>query len=198
MKKNTSSEKSALRKKMLDLRDSMQLDDISRKSTMIQRRLFRLAEFRQAKVIMFYVSFRSEVATHEMIKHSLLNGKVVAVPAVNLAQKELEPFCIGSLDQLVPGTYGVLEPNKHRKQAGLKAIDLIIVPGCAFDLNGFRLGYGAGYYDEFLARDLSITSVGLAFELQVVPEIPHESRDVPVDLLVTEKRVSRCPQSRPA
>ncbi len=197
MKKNISSEKSALRKKMLGLRDSMQPDDISRKSTMIQRRLFRLAEFRQAKVIMFYVSFRSEVATHEMIKHSLLSDKVV-VPAVNLAQKELEPFYIESLDQLVLGAYGVLEPNKHRKQAGLKAIDLIIVPGCAFDLNGFRLGYGAGYYDKFLAGDHSITSVSLAFELQIVPEIPHETRDIPVNLLVTEKRVIRCPQSHQA
>ena len=199
MKNEIDSKKSELRQKMIDVRDALSSDSISSKNSLIQQLLFELPVFQQAQVVMFYVSFRSEVATQLMIEDALLSGKEVVVPAVNLTQKELEPFQIENMDQLTLGTYGILEPVNRQKPAEVEVIDLVIVPGCAFDPQGYRLGYGVGYYDRFLKTVAGSCSVGLAFELQMVPEIPRqESHDVPVDLIITEKRVIDCRQSRPA
>ncbi len=191
------SEKSAFRKKMLEMRDALSPDEISQKSFLIQELLFRLQQFQHASLIMFYVSFRSEVTTLKMIELALSLGKKIVVPAVNLIQEELQTFPIGDLDDLTPGTYGILEPKMRSKPAAPEAIEIVIVPGCAFDLNGFRLGYGVGYYDKFLRQATASISIGLAYEIQVFPEIPHvEPFDMPVDKIVTEKRVIRCQQSR--
>jgi 5-formyltetrahydrofolate cyclo-ligase len=196
MKNELSNTKKKMRKKMLDLRASLGPADIAKKSSLVQKLLFDLPEFRQAQVVMFYVSFRSEVKTGEMIQAALDLDKKIVVPAVSSDRQALEPYFIDSLDQLTPGTYGVPEPKSREKRADSGSIDLITVPGCAFDPEGFRLGYGGGYYDRFLGQDQNAAAVGLAFELQMVPKVPAlKPHDLPVDLIVTEKRVIRCRRS---
>ena len=191
--------KKDLREEMLGLRDSLSEAEIARRSVLIGRLLFELPEFRRAGAVMFYVSFRSEVRTQEMIQAALELGKKIIVPAVSSDRQALEPFFVDGLDQLAPGAYGILEPKDRERRAALEDIDLIAVPGCAFDPEGYRLGYGGGYYDRFLSTRQTATAVGLAFELQIIPDVPRtQNHDIPVDLIVTEKRVIDCRRSRPA
>lgn len=191
-------EKSALRKNILKKRDRLSPQEISKKSSAIQKLLFELPDFQDASLIMFYVSFRSEVETTKMIKAALSIGKQIAAPAVDPIQKELEPFPITDLDALAPGNYGILEPRMRSNPLALETIQLVIVPGCVFDLRGFRLGYGVGYYDRLLQHIPSTVAIGLAYELQLVQEVPCvEPHDQPVDKIVTEKSVIYCQRSGP-
>lgn len=156
------------------------------KSRKIGELLFALPEFQSARIVMFFASFRSEVETGLMIRHALTSGKRVILPKVK--GKDLALFEIRDFEKDVsPGTWGILEPVASRS-IDLAEIDLIIVPGVAFDERGNRLGYGAGYYDRLLSTFTNAT-VALAFELQIVPQIHADPHDVPVKKIVTEKRI---------
>ena len=137
---------------------------------------------------MFFVSFNSEVNTHEMIKNALGN-KTTVVPKVE--QHEIEPSVIIDFDNLMPSKLGILEPIEAMKIA-YKHIDLVLVPGIAFDMEGHRIGYGYGYYDKFLKKVPKAVKIGLCFDFQVVDKVPREEHDVPVDLVVTEKGIVEC------
>lgn len=188
--------KDVLRKEISAIRDCLSRQEILSKSYLIGERLFALSEFKSASLIMFYVSFRSEVETAPMIREALSLEKQIAVPAVNLEQKELELFAINDLIDLEPGAYGIPEPKEKSKPVRSESLELIIVPGCVFDHRGFRLGYGAGYYDKLLAKVPGRTSIGLSFECQLVSEILHiEPHDIPLKMIITEKRVIDCQQS---
>jgi len=184
--------KNQLKKSIIENRNSLTREDILEKSVKIQEKLFNLQQYKQAKTIMFFVSFNSEVNTHEMIKDALKN-KIIVVPKV--VHHEIEPSIILDFDSLIQsGRFGILEPIELMK-ISYKNINLVLVPGIAFDKNGHRVGYGFGFYDKFLARVPKAVKIGLCFDFQVVDEIPHEQHDVPVDLIVTEKRVIECNNS---
>jgi 5-formyltetrahydrofolate cyclo-ligase len=135
---------------------------------------------------MFYASFQSEVETHHMIRRALAEGKRVVLPKVK--GKELELIEIKSFDKdVLPGAWGIPEPERGMP-AELKDISLIVVPGAAFDEKGNRIGYGAGFYDKLLPLYKGRT-VALAFELQIAPEVPADAHDIPMHMIVTEKRV---------
>lgn len=156
------------------------------KSREIEERLFSLPEFLSAQVIMFFASFRSEVETIPMIRRALRMGKRVVLPKVQgneLALYEIHDF--GSDVEL--GSWGIPEP-KTVMPAVLADIDLMIIPGAAFDRQGNRLGYGAGFYDKLLPA-FEKAAVALAFEAQIVSEVPAEKHDVPVRKIITEKRI---------
>ena len=143
---------------------------------------------------MFYVSFGSEVATHEMINRCFNTGKKVVVPLVDKQKRRLIPYRINSFDHdLTNGTMGILEPKKDRCREVLpKDVDIAIVPGLAFSEDGWRIGYGGGFYDRFL-RELKIKTVSLAFEMQIIDHLPFSPHyDVPVGCIVTEKRIVHC------
>jgi 5-formyltetrahydrofolate cyclo-ligase len=196
-------EKSKLRRKILSLRDSLFEREIEKKSSFIKEKLFSLREYKNAKVIMFYVSTRSEVKTEEMIKESLsakrqdLNeNKRIVVPVTQLKEKKLLLSELKDYDrELEPGTFNILEPKKEFfRPVKPEEVDLVVVPGIAFDEKGNRLGYGGGFYDNFLrkrgqATFLKWTSIGLAFETQIVEEIPVGREDIKVDFIVTENRI---------
>lgn len=189
-------EKNVLRKKILMQRDALSSKEIFENSSRIQKLLFALPEFQSASLIMFYVSFRSEVETRNMIKEALKQGKQLAAPAANLKTKELQVFAFKSPSDLTPGAHGILEPQNQSSPIVKNTLELIIVPGCAFDKKGFRLGYGAGYYDRFLREVPSAKAIGIAFDFQVLPKIAGiEPFDQPVSKIVTEKRVINCRQS---
>jgi len=181
--------KNQLKESILEKRNSLPQEEIIEKSNKIKNNLFNLAQYKKSKTIMFFVSFNSEVSTHDMIKESL-KTKTVIVPKV--AHHEIEPSVIIDFDNLVPGgKFGILEPIEAMKIA-YKNIDLILVPGIAFDKEGHRIGYGFGYYDKFLKKVPKAFKIGLAFDFQVVDKVPREEHDVPVDLIVTEKEVIEC------
>jgi 5-formyltetrahydrofolate cyclo-ligase len=180
--------KEALRGQILSLRNQLTLDDRILRSKNIQERLFGLEEYRKAKTVLFYVSTGSEVHTHDMIK-TALRDKKVAVPVSNLEDLSIEPALIRSMDELKPSRIGILEPE-NPAFLPLDNIDLIVVPSIVFDQKGHRIGHGKGYYDRFLARfTRKIPMVGLAYDPQVVEEVPAEGHDIPVHFVVSEEKL---------
>ncbi len=182
--------KQKIRKAILEERNKLTEKDIKEKSKQIKSKLFSLPEFKKAKTVMLFASFGTEVFTHDMIKEALKH-KQVAVPVVkgdNLIASKIIDFN----DLNKKSKFGILEPSKI-KEVDINEIDLVIVPGVAFDCAGYRIGYGKGYYDKFL-NDFEKEKVALAFELQIQKELPNEDHDVVVDKIVTEKRIIRCDQ----
>ncbi len=181
-----------LRWAILRARDALSSQDIRRCSEAAGSRLFTLPEFGSAGTVMFFVSFGSEIETRPMIEQALKLGKRVVVPRAQPARRALTPCELRHpAEELIPGHYGILEPKPGCAVVPTEEIELVVVPGVAWGEDGYRVGYGGGYYDRFLRRCKQALRVGLAFEMQVVPEVPHGRSDLPVDLLVTEAVVRR-------
>lgn len=180
--------KKELRRIFLKTRSELAAEDIIEKSAKIMSRLFSLSEFRGAKTIMFYVDAGNEVKTRDGITKALSEGKRVVVPKVKKGYGLLA-IEIKSLDELSPGTFGILEPAGE-KGISPEEIDLVVVPGVAFDKRGNRMGYGAGYYDSFLPKlRPEVKKVAVAFEMQVTDSLPAEEHDVKMDLIITENTI---------
>ena len=181
--------KKLMRKEIVTKRNSISADVRQEKSILIKERLQKLKIFAQAYTVLFYVSFGSEVETHQLIKDTLKTEKQVAVP---LAHKDgLLIKIITDFKQVKPGTWNILEPSNKQPDIDLKVINLVIVPGVAFSKNHYRLGYGGGYYDKLLSQEdeAGFTSIGLAFDEQIVNELPVEKHDKKVDFVLTDKRI---------
>lgn len=187
-------QKKTLRRYALSIRRSLSQEIIKRKSGKIQEKLFNLPLFKGAGVILFYISLPDEVQTYKMIKDSLRIGKRVAVPAVNLEKREIIPFELKNPGfKLVSGPFGIPQPRESDCCPLLiEDIDLVVVPGVAFDKQGKRIGFGKGFYDRFLSRLTDAKSVALAFECQIFDKVPCEKHDIPVDFIITEKQVIEC------
>jgi len=187
--------KGELRKNILRLRMALSKEELFVKSSAVAERLFALSQFKQAGVIMFYLDFRNEVQTGDMIKEVLRVGKRVVIPITDAKNVRLIPSEILDFPgDVVPGTWGILEPKPECvRPVDAKDIDLVVVPGVAFDVKGNRLGYGGGFYDRFnpTTRPDS-TLVALAFELQVLPDVYPEAHDYKVHYVITEDRVIDC------
>jgi len=187
-----------LRKKVLSLRRSLSCKEIQEKSKKIKERLFALPVFGDARMVLFYLSLRDEVQTQDMIKEALKLNKTVAVPLVRVKQREVLPVKLCSFDEgFAVGPLGIPQPGGNLNHLlSLDEVDLAIVPGIAFDEKGNRLGFGMGFYDRFLKKLSGRAKVvSLAFELQLVERIPCQPHDMPVDYIVTEKRVIHCENS---
>jgi 5-formyltetrahydrofolate cyclo-ligase len=164
---------------------------VDSKSSIIIDRLKKLPEFESAQTIHCYVAWRHEVNTHGLIQDLLEKGCTIVVPVVDLANRTLLHSLIKDFSDLKPGPLGILEPRKDRIiPIKLSEIDLILVPGIAFDLTGHRIGFGGGYYDEFLSK-VKAPKVGLSFHFQIVDKIPTRSEDQRVDIIISEKGVYR-------
>jgi len=161
-------------------------EDQRRKSEAIRRKLFRLAVFRRAKTVMCYVSLSYEVETRRLIEQMLQAGKRVVVPVVQ--QHELVPSELRDpATELAQGTFGVWEPIPEAvRPVPLDELDLVLVPGLAFDQTGKRLGHGQGYFDRFLARlPVTTQTVGLCFDLQLLDHLPTRSHDQTVQTVLS-------------
>jgi len=180
--------KDEIRKRLLRIRRSLSREKVLEMSREIKERLFDLPEYRSCKVIMFYIAHDNEVETREMIIDSL-NNKKVLVPYTSLESDMIYPVEIENLDDLEKCAFGILEPQNKKIYRG--DIDVIIVPGIAFDLRGYRIGYGKGFYDRFL-RGANALKIGIAYDFQIVDRISEDKNDVPVDMIVSEKRVLLC------
>lgn len=157
-------------------------------------RLLELPEVAQAEVILTSVSVRSELSTIGLIEHVLAAGARLLVPFV-ADDGRLAATWVTSLEDLKPGYRGIPEPRARMPVAPTEA-DVIVVPGVAFDTSCHRLGYGGGFFDAFLASAPRAWRIGLAFECQIVDEVPSLDHDEPVDVVVTEDRVIRADPAR--
>jgi 5-formyltetrahydrofolate cyclo-ligase len=187
--------KKEIRRKIMKKRLSLSPEYIKNISEQVCINLAGTAEYIDSQNIMFYVATRSEVQTEEMIKISVNVGKYIYVPIILTECINLAPSAIYYFNsELEKGKMGILEPKKeYYRLFPPEEIDLIIVPGVAFDLSGNRIGRGFGYYDNFLRKVCSSAKIiALAFEMQIVKKIPNDKNDIPVHKIITEKRIINC------
>ncbi len=163
-------------------------------SKIICDRFMALPEYASAKTVMFYIDVRAEVRTRHSLPAALTSGKTIIVPWCN-DQGELELFRLADMNELAVGMYKILEPKPElrslpEKQCRVEELDLVMVPGVAFDRRGSRMGHGKGYYDKLLQHARANTPlVALAFECQLFPEIPVAPHDIFMDKIITEAAV---------
>jgi 5-formyltetrahydrofolate cyclo-ligase len=182
--------KSSQRLQIIEKRRHISPDDRRRRSGAIWSALANLPGFDDASPLASYISYGEEVETVDGIVGLLRQGRRVAVPSMGFPDGEPAFSLITSWDELSANAFGILEPRReHLCAVAPHHIPFFLIPGVAFDLRGHRLGYGLGFYDRALsgvsARSLL---VALAFETQIVDEVPVVSHDLPVDIIITEKR----------
>lgn len=141
----------------------------------------------KANYIMIYYSVRNEANTVHIINYLLKAGKTVALP-VCTPERDLQAVVITDLSQLQPAPFGLMEPGPGADLLENSKLELIVIPGIAFDEKGHRLGHGAGYYDRFLLKTPNAFKLGLAYDFQLLPEIPAESHDIKMNGLLTPTR----------
>ena len=180
------------REKVLGYRNRLTDKELLKKSLEVKKKLFELEKFIQADLIMFYIDFRKEVKTEFMIKEALNLGKRVVVPISQVEDRSLLLSELKDYDkELELGTYDILEPKEeYIRPVEYEELDMVLVPGVAFDEELNRLGYGGGYYDRFSAKLADeVDRVALAFEIQIVEEVVTGEYDLPVDKILTEERI---------
>lgn len=181
-------EKAGLRQHLLTARLALSPGLRSTWDLAAQGQLIASNAFAAARTLLLYMPFRGEVATSAIADTARAAGKRVVLPKVVRSGHGLTLHQIDSdPGDLAPGAFGILEPRAGTPQVARNEIDLVVVPGVAFDRQGGRLGYGGGYYDRLLADLPTACKLGLAYALQVVDRLPREPHDVPMDGLATER-----------
>ncbi len=183
------SEKKLLRQSVLELRDAIPLEERLERSHCLTERLLETLEFQQAEYPMGYCSMGSEYETWGVLKNVLDRGKCLVLPRVHPQQKILELFRVTCLESgLKKGVWGIREPDPDICElVPLYQVDFVLMPGVAFDGQGYRLGYGGGFYDRLLASaDPDLCKVAVAFREQRVNRVPREPHDIPLSQLITD------------
>ncbi len=153
-----------------------------------------LSEFKKAKGIGAFASTPNEINTFPVLDGTLKGGKKLYLPKVVRGKTHFDYYSIQDLKNFAPGAFGILEPTSHHP-ADWDELDLVLVPGLAFDRQGNRLGFGKGYYDHILPH-LKKTAlvIGMAYSFQIVEKVPFTSEDFPMKALLTEKEFRFCPK----
>ncbi|HZY46400.1 MAG TPA: 5-formyltetrahydrofolate cyclo-ligase [Candidatus Bathyarchaeia archaeon] len=188
-------EKEQVRRYILRLRDRQSLRDIEMRSQEILEQVLLLHEYVRARGIACYVNKDSEVDTRPLIRRALDSNKRVLIPVVKRGDIDLIFSELKDLGkELAPGSFNIPEPKpEYLRPQTLDAVDVLFVPGIVWDKEGYRLGWGRGYFDRVL-RTLPghVRSIGLSFNIQLVNHVPRDQFDLPVNTVVTESRVLRC------
>jgi 5-formyltetrahydrofolate cyclo-ligase len=188
---STQAAKIELRKSVIERRSSMSLPARQTANRTISKRILAMGGFNDAQTVMAYMSIAAEFSTMELVRETLVQGKILILPKVNREKKQLDLFRVKNIDaDLSPGVWGILEPNPERCEKIIaEDIEFVLVPGVAFDAQCNRLGYGGGFYDRLL-EDLGpfASLVAPAFELQIVERVPIEEHDIPLNVIVTEEQ----------
>lgn len=177
-------DKPILRRKYREIRELV--PDKETKSHTIFNKIINLPEYKNAQNIALYSNFSSEVDTRELIIYSLQQEKHIYLPKIT-TEHNMNFYRIKSLKELNSlNKYGILEPSSNYP---MKNIDLIIIPGICFDINKNRLGFGAGYYDNFLKKHQKITKIGICFDEQILYDnlINASIDDMPMDIIISDK-----------
>ena len=184
--------KSEIRRNMVEVIENLSEDKITEKTKAIENRLFEFANFLEATIVLLYVNGPGEVATERIIKKCYGFGKMVILPSFGTETFNVDLMKVDNIDtDLVQGARNALEPDRDTcKTVPIECIDIAIVPGIAFDEKGCRLGTGDGYYDRLIPSLPATTrKVALTMEEQMVPQIPMESHDKHVDIIITDQRI---------
>ena len=186
--RNIREEKKALRSFFRGLRDSIPEEERNASDLCMQKNLFQLYQYQSADTVLTYVSKASEPDTFRIIKRAWRDGKRVAVPRCIDGTCQMAFYYITTFKQLTAGSFGVMEPKPAQCQPfdGSGQGSICLVPGMAFDCQGYRLGYGKGYYDRFLSGYQGFT-VGLCYSKCVRWSLPRSKYDKPVGMLVTDR-----------
>ncbi|WP_163328378.1 5-formyltetrahydrofolate cyclo-ligase [Desulfurobacterium thermolithotrophum] len=179
--------KSLLREEIKKKRLLLPENEVKAKSIKIVKKLWEIIP-KEAEIFMFYAPFKKEVDLLPFARKLLSIGKRVVFPRVS--EKDIIPLEIFSLKDLSPGYLSILEPPLEYSRV-VKKIDVVFVPGIVFDLHCFRIGYGGGFYDRFLAKQKVRTKIGICFDFQIVERVPRDPFDIPMDVVVSEKREIR-------
>jgi 5-formyltetrahydrofolate cyclo-ligase len=183
------STKELLRNKYLDIRAGFSTEKIVEISREIKDHFFKLGIVEKSQNFLLYHSFGKEIITHELIEGLYEREKDVYLPYVVKEEKALKISKLGKDDPMVAGVFGIKEPLK-KEDIPANRMDIIVVPGLLFDKNGYRIGYGGGYYDRLLKRiEDRIITIGLCFEDFLQESLPVEEYDIPVKIIISEKRV---------
>ena len=165
---------------MLEKRNRLNPNEIEKKSKLIQEFVINSREFRPAKVVAAYSAFGYEVRTDLIIRRSSILSKKIVLPRVE--EEDITFYEVSSPKSLIRGRFGIMEPMPCRRES---EIDLLVVPGIAFDKKGYRLGYGKGYYDRLLLGKRTF-SIGLAYSFQLLGTLPHDSYDKRLNAIASE------------
>ncbi|NNM87234.1 MAG: 5-formyltetrahydrofolate cyclo-ligase [Phycisphaerae bacterium] len=187
-------DKVTIRNNMKDLLGKIDASDRHARSLAACNRLVNTVEFRDSQLIMLFLSMESEVETSTLAIQAWTAGKRIAVPRVFWEQRAIEPVEIQSLDFPPQGKPTGPRDPVQGTLVSLGQIDLVVVPGIAFDRRGYRLGRGKGFYDRFLSqKELRAVRMALCFQEQVLPQdLPVEPHDIPMNMIVTDETVIRC------
>lgn len=184
-----------LRQELLTKRKMMLNEDVLRKSKSIAQTMINHDLFQNSACCLYYYPIHNEVDVRSVVEYAWKKGKEVLFPRIE--GDTLSFFAVTNFNGFQPGPFGIPEPQPKNWQpencfpVDLGRIDLIIVPGIAFDLQGYRLGYGKGYYDRLL-RKAPASTIGIAYDFQIVDTIYPQEHDVPVQQIITETRLINC------
>jgi 5-formyltetrahydrofolate cyclo-ligase len=185
--------KRQLRTALRAQRKGLSPTEVTTKSRLVTERLFAFAPFQQASIVVLYNADENEVVTEAIWRESLQQGKKVYYPRITADRENLEFIRRHPDDALIAGTFSILIPPGNELLFKLQSTDIVLTPGVGFDLRGNRLGRGKGYYDRAFRGVLAgALRVALAYELQIVPEIPTGPEDERVQWIVTEERLIKC------
>ena len=176
--------KKTLRKKFISERNNLASDYRNSSTNTIFATLEEQNFFESSEKIFIYVGFGSEITTETFIK-KWINKKQIFVPKIENGKMNL--IRLKSWDELAPGHFGVLEPTSSDYYEG--KIDLVVTPSIVFDNNGYRLGYGKGYYDKYFSSREYDISVGLSYHKLLQDNVPKEDHDIKVDVIITEEKI---------
>ena len=188
--------KSQLRDKYKQMRRDLTPEEKAEKDANVSARVFRLWQYRENDILLTYVSTDIEVDTRRIIERALADGKKVAVPRCVPGTRSMEFYFIDGFDDLEPGAFGVLEPRPNEaKRVTDFSKGICLVPAFSYDWNGFRLGYGKGYYDRFLSG-FGGNMIGICYSECIRPHLPHGRYDRAVELLVTDRFLRRVERTK--
>ena len=184
--------KSRIRSALLERRSLLSREEKLNSAQDLIFQVLQNGELSQALHVGLYWSFNHEISTQALFQKLRSQGKTLYLPRVKPESREMEFVAISDTGQMFPNVYGVLEPEPHLAPVDRDRLDVILVPGVAFDIRGNRMGWGKGYYDRFLTGYAGLI-LGLAYDFQVLDSIPFEKWDVPVKAIATDKRYMVCP-----
>lgn len=185
---NPKQERERLRTEALHKRDSIPPNVRTELSRQIVDHAINRIKMNRADTVLIYLSMRSEVETDGLLDYLLTQNKIALAPVMNMKRRTLTPYrVVDAKKDLLRHPYGMYQPNRETcSPFPLDQIDLIFVPVAAFDPQGYRIGYGAGFYDRFLPRCPQAVWIGLAYEVQMVADTFPQAWDVPLHHILTE------------
>lgn len=183
--------KNKLRQNTLQKRNQLKIEEIVNKSRNILNLLKTFQNQLLNKNIFIFIDFKNEVQTIEIIQYLQTLNCNIFIPRVNIETKEMDIYPYTSHKDLLESKYGILEPQDDPSQKiNAEILNIVLTPGVAFDLKGYRIGYGGGFYDRLFEKiGKNVLKIALGFELQITNEIPVDSFDLPVDYLITENKI---------